>query len=810
MTSEQPQQVATGAFIAQASMGSTAIAAQQLTLVLGSELSERAKADLIKYLVSAVGDLSRTVVINHNGDLIGENNRYVSVENPTLRSALASVALSGPDVPLQLPVDVVNFTNRERELDIMDRLVGDEPGALCLYGMGGSGKSALVTHFAHTRQQSFVDGILWGDLRYQSSAAVVDMFAYGYGVDLSSITDLRAKVNIVKALLMAKRALVILDNAEAAADLDLLISMSGNISMIVTTRNADTPELRGTAHVLVDTFDDEISLRHFELVLERSLDSDEELQARRLANSLGYLPLALDIGIRLAKRARLNMGAFADLLHDSSATAVLVDGGRSLSRCFHVSWDTLSRSQRLTLLSMTVLDCPSFDAAALAVMNDQSVGMVRTATGDLIASSLVILTQSGRYQLHPLVRDFISSQTIEYADDVSTIGRRAVDYYLALVKSEAAKSDSDATRWAGTRRELENVEAAWRWANLNSDQSSVMQYAMTLGQYLFERGYWDTCLDLLTQGISAADSLHDEVGELSLRLLRGELAREQGRYLIAAEDLDSCVAAGYRMGEVFKARAIRELGELRRVQRDYLEARRLHRESLALSTKAKDLRGQARSLHDCGLVERILGDFEKARQFFEQSIAASSELGMYSQEAYSRLELGIVGRTIGEYALAAELLQKALEYFGDSYDLRGQSYAHRELGELAIENGDYEQAVTEHSASLRLRKTLGDVRGEAIASYYLAYAHQCLGRRQAARTMYEAALHVSQELNDLRNIARLELRMGELDFEDGNLSGALTRWQESVAIFDRLGVAEKEAEIARGRLRDARQARGGH
>ncbi|MGH3407335.1 MAG: NB-ARC domain-containing protein, partial [Streptosporangiaceae bacterium] len=392
MTSENPQQIAIGSYIAQASHGSTAISAQQLVLVLGGELSQDAKVDLLRNLTAAVGDLSRTVVVDQIGNLIGEGQRYVVVENATLRAALASVARQGPAVPLQLPIDVIDFTNRDTELDKLDRLVCDNPGTACVYGMGGVGKSSLVTRFAHMRQRTFTDGILWGDLRHQDTASVLDMFAYSYNVDLSTVTDLRAKTNVVKALLATKRALVILDNAEHAPHLELLMNVGGQVSIIITTRKADTPELRGKPHLMIETFPENVALEHFTRVLGYELNLDQQSHAARLAASLGYLPLGLDIGIRLTKRARMGLEDFVELLDQSSPSTILVDESRSLGSCFHVSWDILTKPQQRALFSVTILDSPSIDVTALAAINKQSTNFTRYMMGDLVASSLVSMT----------------------------------------------------------------------------------------------------------------------------------------------------------------------------------------------------------------------------------------------------------------------------------------------------------------------------------------------------------------------------------------------------------------------------------
>jgi tetratricopeptide (TPR) repeat protein len=542
-------------------------------------------------------------------------------------------------------------------------------------------------------------------------------------------------------------------------------------------------------------------------VLGSEVETSQHATATRLAAALGYLPLAIDIGARLSRRAMVDIDVLAQALEESSPTEMLTDGSRSLHACFALSWDDLTAVQRRALISMVLLDAPSYDPVALATVNKLRKSHLQYLMGDLIARSLVAFTQSGRYNLHPMVRDFVLVRlAVGDPQETKAAGRLAASFYLEVVERDGSRQGGDREEaWHRTRTELENIVAAWKWSRANDEAELVMRFALSLGPYLMQRGYWSTGATLLDDGVAAAAEVADTMSALRLRLLRGELAREQGSYESAAQDIQHCLDAAPSMGREFEARAVRQLAELRRVERQYRESLRLHRISLAMSIEVDDLEGQMRSLHDCGLVERIVGEFDAAATHFQESVRMADLLNAASQRAYSWLEIGIVARSTDYNEEAALSLHRAMDFFVANYDLRGQSYTHRELGEVAMARGELDTALRHHTESLRLKTELRDRRGEAISRYYLAYTMQCMGRVEDARRMYELSIAASEELGDMRNVARIRLRMGEIRYDEGDVRSARRHWADAVSLFEHLGVTEKEIDVAREHLESTRE-----
>jgi tetratricopeptide (TPR) repeat protein len=802
-----PYQSAQGSFIAQATTGAVAIAAEKLVVEVGADLHETLRKELLTYLKTAVQSLTRPVLVRTDGTIVGEGSQIIVVKSEHLRELLAQFTNRKHNTPLQLPLDVPTFTGREAELRMLKSNlvnVGNRNRVVAICGMGGVGKSALVTRFAHSHQKLFPDGILWADLRAQATASVLDNFGRAYDEDLSSTRDLVAKSLTVRSILHEKRVLVVLDNAEYSHDLELLVPTGAFNVTLVTSRHSDMPALRGAEHIHLDVFDEAEALQHFSSVVGDDVVRKSLAEARAISLLCGYLPLALDVAVRLVRRARIDLRTFRELITDEHRRLImLAEHDRSLIACFNLTWDALNNTQRRLFADLSVFGGSSFDTTAMAYVSRRDASELPLAMGDLVASSLAGITEGGRYYVHPLLKEFASSKLASLdRNHADAQHKRAIDYYLALVHEALVDHEMRGGNYENIRLELDNVLAAWHWADANSLTSELVQFGTSLSPVLFRHGDWTTCQRVLASSIESSRLLDDLDTHHQLRLQQGELARERADYAEAASHLEPCVEYfSQHEDKALLARSLRELAELKRVQRDYPGAMQLHKHCLALRRERGDLAGEAQSLHDCGLIEHILGNHGEAQRYVERALEISQQLGDRWQRAYSTLELGIIARLTNRYDEAKTLLSECLEMFNLLRDKRGQAYALRELGELAVSRNHYVEAGEHHRRSLELRIELGDKRGEAISYHRLGYVHQCLEDHASAGELYERSLAMAALLEDRLHLALNHVRLGELSEMRGDLAEARGHWQKGLACFEELKVGDPEAALAREHLK---------
>lgn len=141
----------------------------------------------------------------------------------------------GP-VPLQKPLRAQHFTGRDLELA---RLLADlQPGKqLTLCGPGGMGKTALAAEAVwrlvpgDEPPERFPDGVIFHTFYHQPQAATaLEAITRACGVEPRPTPRDAARM-----ALAGRRALLILDGAEAADDLDAVLQVAGSCGVLIAT-----------------------------------------------------------------------------------------------------------------------------------------------------------------------------------------------------------------------------------------------------------------------------------------------------------------------------------------------------------------------------------------------------------------------------------------------------------------------------------------------------------------------------------------------------------------------------------------------
>ena len=193
---------------------------------------------------------------------------------------------------------VPGFTGREDLLDALDRALWQQGGAAALtnaksaavHGLGGVGKSVLAREYAWRNRERY-RGVWW--LRAETEQTLLDdLIALGSRLipGLAEIPERdRAAGLALEAIEQAGAEtpwLLVYDNAEKPAALGTLAPRLG-AHRLITSR---WPRWQGHAEALaVDVFPPEVGV---EFLVEGAAYPDRDAAAR-LAEALGYLPLAL-------------------------------------------------------------------------------------------------------------------------------------------------------------------------------------------------------------------------------------------------------------------------------------------------------------------------------------------------------------------------------------------------------------------------------------------------------------------------------------------------------------------------------------
>jgi tetratricopeptide (TPR) repeat protein len=209
----------------------------------------------------------------------------------------------------EIPPPKPNFTGRSAELArLRDNLFGRQPHVQIISGMGGIGKTELAAQYIHRNIDSYE--IIWW-IRAEHQERVRDAFVkLGERLELGQATTDGARERTVAAVLEMLRSgprsswLLVFDNAANPLDLQKYIPASrpeGHV--IITARQPNWSGYIAADSIEVSPFTEEESVSFLRRTVP-SLADDNGLgaaegarrasEARQLATTLGYLPIAVE------------------------------------------------------------------------------------------------------------------------------------------------------------------------------------------------------------------------------------------------------------------------------------------------------------------------------------------------------------------------------------------------------------------------------------------------------------------------------------------------------------------------------------
>ena len=233
-------------------------------------------------------------------------------------------------VPKQLPPTLSDFTGRQTELNSLLRTLAPPPGQpvatvgmTAVTGMGGVGKTSLAIHAAHLAADTYPDGQIYLDLRgYGPGAPIqpVDALAQllrSLGVEGRVIPGgADEAAALYRSRLAGLRVLILLDNANGAAQVRPLLPGVPGSAVIMTSRRGLTA-LAGVVHVRLAPLPEADAVELLRKIVGDARVSAENSAARSVAELTGHLPLAVRlIGARLAARPSWPIGYLVDQLQN--------------------------------------------------------------------------------------------------------------------------------------------------------------------------------------------------------------------------------------------------------------------------------------------------------------------------------------------------------------------------------------------------------------------------------------------------------------------------------------------------------------
>ncbi len=617
--------------------------------------------------------------------------RHVGGDDEAVQQVTAALAdADAPRYPglrtliVNLPSRNADFTGRAEELGrLRNRLTGRsgspaDGGAQALHGLGGVGKSQLALEYAYRYLPDY--DVVWWVPAQRPGSITTELAELARVLDLrGSLSDTDASAAVRNALTEGvphRRWLLVFDNAEDPATLREFLP-GGEGHVIITSRNQvwnrDATELE------VDVFTPEESVAH----LRRRLPGLDAAQARRLAEALGDLPLAVEHAAAYLLLTGMSVATYLDLLDtypsDMFGEAPETDYPLPIMTTFAASLDRLEAEWPAArrLLQMSVFLGPeAFSQAlvfkspemfrALSAHDPRSRPPVQLLGGLVHAVRRLSLAkvdaQQDTIQVHRLLQSLLRMQLTEAERDEI---RGEVQGVLAGQRPLGGEVEDPVNR-AAFERIRPHLAAC---SAESSDRPEVRQLMIDLVRLQWRSGDFELGraeadrIDALWSGTLGED--HEQT--LALRCMRANLQRDLGEYQQSLElsrrtwERQCALFGEGDPGTLVTARGMaagmRALG----MYREALERDQKTYESLLGQFIEED--GEVLKLsHNLAIDYRLLGDSRSAQKFDERT-ERTHRLALgpaHSGTLRSQLYLARDKRDNGEIREAAVDLERLL------------------------------------------------------------------------------------------------------------------------------------------------------
>lgn len=652
-----------------------------------------------------------------------------------------------------LPLRLRNFTGRDDFLTLIHGTLAKDRTCV-LFGLGGVGKSRSAVEYAYRHLDDY--DLVWRLRAHDDATARADLADLANALQLPDPDKPRAeRIEALRSVLAARdRWLLIFDDATAAGSLLPLLPPGSSGNVLVTSRTGTGWQALGEA-VELGPFRETEAL----CFLRARLGRDDEEDLRRICETLGNLPLAVEQAAGYMEATGIDPGAYVERLVKRSPELLRrprpIDYEHTVSTTWQLSMEQINTHREagslLTLcayLGADLIPRGLFDDSdgSFSVTPVFSPAEVDAGLEELRRYSLVALS-TGRISLHPLVQ-WVAREAQSEEERVETID------LLAGLLMEAWPKDCgiEPSSWSACGLLAPHLHSFARTlGTLDRNCDLAGDLLSRIGIYLRCLGDLEAAVDVYEEALAV---LGDVSGVLLIRTLceygvtltflnRDEEAVQAQERALA--ELQRCDLFVGEEGNVYQLAGV-TFCQARQFER----ARGMFETSIQLFQQEPepDLHKIGSGIGNLGNVFRLLGDFDEARRLQTEALGIMEEVHGPSHPdvgiglgALARLyfETGDLDAARANLERAKDMLEAA---YGPVHFEVGRAY--HDLALLDARQGRWEGARTNYARALEsYRRTNGS--DPELSAVLRAYADVC--ERLGDHTAAEAAM-TEAESND--------------------------------------------------------------
>ncbi len=694
-------------------------------------------------------------------------------------------------IPHQKPRRAEHFIGREKELA---KLLEDlQPGkAVTLCGPGGIGKTALATEAIWSLApddeppERFPDGIIFYSFYGKPDIALAfEHISRSYDENAREFST-----DAVSLLLSRKKALIVLDGAEEASDLQNVLQVCGGcVGILISTRKKDKTHAPGK-RIDIKSLKQNDGIK---LLKKRGKKwAADDAADKEIWELVGGLPLALQLAGAYLSSSEQTSAEYLESLRASPLEAL--EQGKRSSESVRVlikkSIGQISEESRTALATIGLLALSPFSVETISSGLEIQMPEARKRLGELVSYGLLQRVKD-RYQVsHPLIHTFARLE-MDMKDDVL---ERLAGYYTTFSKDESEKGLEGHHRLDGERihvlKVLENSAQSNLW-------DAVSDLSWAIDKYLDLQGYWTELIKVRIWALEASQQSGYRRGEGNhlgnLGLAYSALGQVEKAISFYEQALAISREIGDRHGE---GAELGNLGLAYSALGQVEKAISFYEQALAISREVGDRRGEGNHLGNLGNAYRALGQVEKAIEYYEQALTISREIGDRRSEGTDLGNLGDAYSALGQVEKAIMYNEKALLIDKEIKNRRGEGCCLDNLGTAYRKKGDLARALSYYQQAIFIMQEIKNRRLEGIIFDNIGLTYKCLNEVENAINNHERALSIFQDVSDRRYEGIVLVNLGANYRELGQIDRAIKYYEKALHIFEELKLPDAEEEKA--------------
>jgi len=602
------------------------------------------------------------------------------------------------------------FVDRHEDLARLDMIMSQQLPAAppVVHGLGGTGKSTLALHFAHQSRELY-NPIWWipADSPSSVTTGLAELAARLNPYENNTAkTSAEAAAWAIGWLQTHQGWLLVFDDAGSPGTIESLLGTLSTGRHLITSRRAIGWHRVGRPLPLATLPADAAT----DLLMQIAGPGEDSDQAdfERLADELGYLPLALDQAAAYMQYTAINPAAYLDRLRRYPArmfAAVSQHTGeahdqRTIARIWQLSLEALSAAEPLTgeLLRTFAWFSPEPIPRDLAYRLDEDPLRVDEALALLHAYSVITLTPQS-VTIHRLVQAVAripdTADTHRTPDAIAHARERATDLLLEALPGDPLFNVPDWPRW---RELLPHVLALADHIGPGEETPGIAGILRAASGFMQGDGHFDQAIASAHRAVGAYQRMlgNDAPDTLKTRSFLASAYRAAGDLASAAvlhqQNLTDCERVlGTDHPDTLVARA--NLAYLYALQDRPARALDLHRRNLADYERVlgPDHPHTLNARANLAGSYRALGDLTRAISLHQQSVSDYARVfgPDHSETITARSNLAYAYQQANDFGQAIALHRQVL---ADRERLYGPDHPYTQLATRLV-------ATAEHQAS---------------------------------------------------------------------------------------------------------------